>query len=42
MNYLEEEFGVVFKDGVECIMMKMSMLLSLVMVEVDEVFNVIV
>lgn len=39
--YLEEMFGVKLKDGIQSIVMQVCMLLSSVVVEVNEVFYVV-
>ena len=41
-TYFEKAFGKMLKDGIECIVMEMSMFLPTVMVEVDEILNVVV
>jgi len=38
---LQKQFGEMFEDGVESIVIQMSMFFTSMMVEVDEVFNVV-
>ena len=41
LTYLEKVFGILLKNRIEGKMEQMSMLISSVMIEVNEVFNVV-